>query len=204
MTVMSITLGMFFVWHVWIASRGMTTNECAKWDQVQKWHKKQKTRYEEAIQEGLVTTATVVTTTTTTTTTTTPSSSSMLPTIPDNGDVTCTGAASLPKQQQQQQQDENKQQQKLPALVDPGKMPKNIYDLGFVENWKEVLYPRSRRPDAMERFRRAMRDRKVTVTTTRTDTTTTTTTITHYPPPPSSSSSLLEPNDSNKPKANNH
>jgi hypothetical protein len=30
-------------------------------------------------------------------------------------------------------------------MTDPGPMPKNIYDVGFVENWKQVLFPISLR-----------------------------------------------------------
>ena len=26
-------------------------------------------------------------------------------------------------------------------VTDPGPLPKNIYDCGFVENWKQVLFP---------------------------------------------------------------
>jgi hypothetical protein len=39
------------------------------------------------------------------------------------------------------------QQQHVPQPVeeveDPGPMPKNIYNRGFIENWKEVLFPKS-------------------------------------------------------------
>lgn len=33
--------------------------------------------------------------------------------------------------------------------IDPGPVPKNIYNKGFVENWKEVIFPLSLRKDAL-------------------------------------------------------
>ena len=33
---------------------------------------------------------------------------------------------------------------------DPGSVPHNLYDRGFVENWKEVLFPLSRRKEAVD------------------------------------------------------
>jgi hypothetical protein len=36
-------------------------------------------------------------------------------------------------------------------IVDPGPMPKNIYNRGFVANWSEVLFPLSLRKDALSR-----------------------------------------------------
>lgn len=165
MSVMALVLGMFLGWHIWIASRGMTTNECAKWDQVKAWHKKQTKRYNQALKEGLVA----------------PDKEkerAPAPRVAD-GDVTCTGAAPTAKTNE----DEKDELDDIPVLTNPGKLPKNIYNRGIVENWKEILYPRSMRPDAIERFRKAVRERRVTVSTTKTSTTKTTTTVTHYPPP---------------------
>jgi hypothetical protein len=54
--------------------------------------------------------------------------------------VTCTGGSGAQKEQQQQSQE----------YFDPGEVPKNIYDRGFVENWKEVIFPISLRKNALE------------------------------------------------------
>ena len=36
-----------------------------------------------------------------------------------------------------------------PEFFDPGPVPKNLYNRGFVENWKEVIFPISLRHDAV-------------------------------------------------------
>lgn len=36
-------------------------------------------------------------------------------------------------------------------FVDPGPLPKNLYNRGFVENWKEVFFPPSLRKDALSK-----------------------------------------------------
>ena len=176
MSVMTVMLGLFFGWHLWIASKGMTTNECAKWDQVKKWHKKQVKRYQRAVEEGLISDA--------------PTTNAAAPPVQPDGDVTCTGAAAPDKATDAAvgsdgQSEEKDELEAIPTLVNPGDLPKNVYNRGFVENWKEVFYPRSLRPDAIERFRRSIRDKKVIRKTMveETDTSTVTKTVTHYPPP---------------------
>lgn len=43
------------------------------------------------------------------------------------------------------------EEQEQQELVDPGPIPKNLYNRGFVENWKEVFFPISLRKDALSR-----------------------------------------------------
>ena len=54
MSVMSVMLGIFLGFHLYITSFNMTTNEFFKWRSVQKWHKKEKQKYEQALKEGKV------------------------------------------------------------------------------------------------------------------------------------------------------
>lgn len=81
MFAMSIALSLFLFYHVWLTSRGLTTNESYKWDAILKWHRTQLKRYRDN------------------------------PTKED----------------------------------DPGPIPTNLYHQGFVENWKEVIFPKSLR-----------------------------------------------------------
>lgn len=80
MGAMSMALFLFLSYHIWLTSRGLTTNESYKWDAILKWHKIQSKRFREG-------------------------------TVSD----------------------------------DPGPRPVNIYHQGFVENWKEVIFPKSLR-----------------------------------------------------------
>lgn len=57
-----------------------------------------------------------------------------------DGDVLCTGGGAGLEEDGE-----------LPEYFDPGPVPKNVYDRGFVENWKEVLFPLSLREDALQR-----------------------------------------------------
>lgn len=92
-----------------------------------KWYRKQQKKYQDAVKKGLIKQITHS------------SSSIETPTVRD-GDVTCTGGGSG------HQQDSNEN----PDYFDPGPAPKNVYDRGFVENWKEVLFPISLRKEAAE------------------------------------------------------
>jgi palmitoyltransferase ZDHHC4 len=63
---------------------------------------------------------------------------------------------------------DNGQQHHVPqpveAVEDPGPMPKNIYNRGFIENWKEVMFPKSLQRKA-EASRDMMLSSKCTPTT---------------------------------------
>ena len=112
---------------LYITSYNRTTNEDGKWTDIRKWHKKQQKKYKEAVKKGLVKPSSNDESTTT-----------AAPELKD-GDVSCTGGGSSIAPGGDQ-----------PEYFDPGPLPKNIYDRGFVENWKEVLFPISLRKDAYE------------------------------------------------------
>lgn len=132
MAVMTVVLSVFLGYHIWLTSRGMTTNESAKWGQVKKWHRQESKRYEQAVKAGLV-----------------PVNNTSTAPEPTDSDVGCTGA--VPTNEDGTIGDTVER-----PLTDPGPMPQNIYNLGFVENWKEVFYPRSLRQDALDRWRRSL------------------------------------------------
>jgi palmitoyltransferase len=114
-SVMGIALGMFLGYHVWLTSRGLTTNESFKWGEVQKWYKTEVRRYEDAVKNGQVVT----------------DGDPNKPVVSD-GDVTCVGGgakASDPKKAV------------IPIIRHPGPKPVNVYNRGVLKNWEEVLFP---------------------------------------------------------------
>ena len=115
--VMGIALSCFLGYHVYITSRGQTTNENSKWGDIKGWYKKQQQQYRTAVQAGKDTTK-----------------QSSKRNNNNNKDVSTDNTTIL---------DED--------VVDPGPIPKNIYDRGFVENWKDVFFPLSLRKDAHSR-----------------------------------------------------
>jgi hypothetical protein len=122
MVVMAVALILFLSYHIYLTSLGMTTNESFKWGDVRRWHKSEMQRYNAAIKKG--------------------QSGVSLDTrkaqpIVGDGDVTCTPGASSGSVPDATEQTD--------TVQDPGPFPKNIYDHGFVENWKEVIFPRSLR-----------------------------------------------------------
>lgn len=106
--VMAVALFLFLIYHAYLTSYGMTTNESYKWSYVRKWHKRELKRYNEAVKNG---------------------------TIQEKN----------PQQQQQQPSSGEQANEPKESVRHPGPPPINIYDRGFVENWKEVLYPISLR-----------------------------------------------------------
>jgi hypothetical protein len=97
---------------------------------VKKWYTAEKKRYEDAVKQGLVDPDKVAKSA--------PASRETL--VAGDGDVTCTGGSSSAPLENEAQEYE---------LVDPGPVPKNIHDKGFLENWKEVLFPISLRKNAL-------------------------------------------------------
>lgn len=129
MGVMSVALGLFLGYHMWLTSRGMTTNESFKWDEVRKWYKLELKRYNDAVKKGL------------------PVSDSRIKSrpSPQEKDVTCTSAS--PDVESESKRDKG-ESQSTGVIEHPGPEPKNIYNRGFIENWKEVIFPISLRSKA--------------------------------------------------------
>jgi hypothetical protein len=130
MTVMAVALGLFLFYHVYLTSKGMTTNESYKWGDVRKWHKNELKRYNDAMKKGKAGVASA-------------SDKQRAQPVVGDGDVTCvpgTGRDSASAAPDVTEASDD--------FEDPGPFPKNIYDRGFVENWKEVIFPISLRKTA--------------------------------------------------------
>ena len=106
MSVMSLMLGIFLGFHLYITSRNMTTNEFFKWRSVKKWHKKEQQKFQESLKEKRRSTKSDIRT-------------KLAKQVPD-GDVGCTGAVSDKSQKTGELEDDD--------IIDPGEMPKNIYE----------------------------------------------------------------------------
>eukprot|EP00523_Entomoneis_sp_CCMP467_P003043 CAMPEP_0168754908 /NCGR_PEP_ID=MMETSP0724-20121128/19761_1 /TAXON_ID=265536 /ORGANISM="Amphiprora sp., Strain CCMP467" /LENGTH=374 /DNA_ID=CAMNT_0008803437 /DNA_START=68 /DNA_END=1189 /DNA_ORIENTATION=+ len=109
MAVMSVALGGFLLYHIWITSVGLTTNETFKWDEIKKWHNAETKKYKQAVKDGLVV-----------------EGKAQAPAVSD-GDVTCTPGQSQSTKESARTNSEE--------IQDPGPKPVNIYDRGFYENW---------------------------------------------------------------------
>ena len=55
------------------------------------------------------------------------------------------------------EEDENEE---MEDTIDPGPMPKNLYNIGIKENVKEVFYPRSLRKDALIKWAKFIIEKK--------------------------------------------
>jgi len=144
MSVMGLVLAAFLSFHLYITAKGMTTNEFYKWRQVKRWHRNATKKYEAAIKEGRAvekaeTTIQVVDTT--------------------DGDVGYTGPIRGGQGKRKNGDDGGNQDNNKDvcddAVTNPGPFPSNIYDRGMMENFLEVIFPRSLRQDALERWRKA-------------------------------------------------
>lgn len=138
MSVMSAFLSVFLAFHVYIASRNMTTNEYFKWRSVRKWHKKERRKYERALRDGMIGSKKG------------DAGGALSKQVPD-GDVGCTGPVG----------GEGEPSSDVIAddeIFDPGPVPKNIYNKGLMANWYEVFFPLSSREDAIQRYRSALRN----------------------------------------------
>ncbi|KAL3785135.1 hypothetical protein HJC23_013294, partial [Cyclotella cryptica] len=133
MTVMSVCLGMFLGFHLYITARNMTTNEFFKWKAVHKWHKKETRKYQLALKNG-----------------------TFLKVSKQNGpdqsvsdlDVGCTGPIG---EAAVSEAEEDKH------AFDPGPIPQNIYNKGVIANFMEVLRPLSFREKAIQRYKTSLR-----------------------------------------------
>lgn len=140
-----------------MTSTGQTTNENSKWGDINQWYKKEQKRYNQAVKDGKVQKGGVSTNDGTSTT-----AVQAAPTPSDDKDVTCTpsaggsgesnqiiDSASGTQPQSPPTLSKDGRQREEREYIDPGPVPKNTYDRGFVENWKEVLFPISIRKDAL-------------------------------------------------------
>eukprot|EP00557_Chaetoceros_sp_GSL56_P001266 CAMPEP_0176492692 /NCGR_PEP_ID=MMETSP0200_2-20121128/9143_1 /TAXON_ID=947934 /ORGANISM="Chaetoceros sp., Strain GSL56" /LENGTH=338 /DNA_ID=CAMNT_0017890289 /DNA_START=432 /DNA_END=1448 /DNA_ORIENTATION=+ len=147
MAVMSVVLGLFFLFHLSIAGRGMTTNEYYKWRQVHKWYNKEKNKFLTAVKEGVIKENQVVPSEQATNA----KRSNIVAANISDGDVGCVGPVNIKhvnndvKAQEVSDVHNSDEKVKVNEIMDPGPRPINIYNLGLIENFREVLYPRSMR-----------------------------------------------------------
>uniref|UniRef100_A0A7S4VY78 Palmitoyltransferase n=1 Tax=Ditylum brightwellii TaxID=49249 RepID=A0A7S4VY78_9STRA len=152
MSIMTLMLGAFLGFHLYITARGMTTNEYFKWKEVRKWYKKATRQYQKAVQDGKVGVSV-----------SNNSSSSSVDKggISDDTDIGCTGPMNTTTSNGSggtattttSTTTTNKTKNDIEEeIMDPGPFPQNIYDHGIIENFKEVIYPRSTRPNALKRW----------------------------------------------------
>jgi len=124
---------------MYLTSKNLTTNESQKWGQVNKWYKRELKRYNDAVKNGQQTVVVPVQLNDDGGSETAQQSVA----ISDDGDVTCTpGAGGGPSEEATVDDDDDPN-----AIRHPGPQPTNLYDRGFVENWKEVIFPISLRND---------------------------------------------------------
>ena len=108
MSVMSVFLGIFLVFHLYITACNMTTNEFFKWRAVKKFYKKEKTRYQQALKDRKVDTKVK-----------SGSAKAALLDHTSDTDVGCTGSVGNTTLKDGEDNGEN--------IFDPGLLPKNIY-----------------------------------------------------------------------------
>lgn len=165
--VLGICFTGFLAFHIMLVCRNMTTNEFMKWRQVRKWHKQAKKKYLKAVKEGRTNkgkTENIVA-----------QNKAALSAAADsheNVDIGCTGAPSgfiqnTDDKDNDNDNDENDTNSKeetegkeMDDTVDPGPLPTNMYNIGIIENMKEVLYPRSLRKEALIKWQISLQKKK--------------------------------------------
>ena len=165
MAVMALVLCLFLLFHLYISANGMTTNEFFKWRQVRKWYKVEVHRYERALKEGkidkdgnevLLSNSTTSSLSTSSAAGTSESTSKKAPL--NDVDVGCVG----PIHNTGENTHEKEQEEEVMAKVcHPGPFPVNVYNRGIVENFKEIIFPRSLRRDALIRLAEARRNGQI-------------------------------------------
>jgi hypothetical protein len=142
--VMSIALTGFLGYHCYITSIGMSTNEHFKWGDVKRWHAEEKKKYQKYLKkQHKKKPNTAGNDNTEEDSSNNNGKNHTKPHISD-GDVTCTGGTQSEADKQAEAKRKASKDSKQDEIVeDPGPMPENIYNRGFVENWKEVLFPES-------------------------------------------------------------
>lgn len=109
----------------------MTTNESYKWGDVNKWYKMELKRYNDAVKNGEIIQN---------------KDEKNRAVVVGDGDVTCTPTQGY-TESSTQKSSKNEDALDNNAPFDPGPKAVNIYNRGFVENWKEVIFPISLRND---------------------------------------------------------
>ena len=133
----------------------MTTNEFFKWRSVKAWHRKAKENYLVAVKEGRVGGTAVKKE---------KMDAAMVAGKLENADVGCTGVsktlvtntdtgANTHDKNEKENTDNNiveeDESEEMDHTIDPGPMPKNLYNIGIIENVKEVFFPRSLRKESL-------------------------------------------------------
>ena len=124
----------------------MTSNESAKWEQINKWYNREVQLYEQAIADGTIQQPKNKNTK--------DSRTNLPPKIVD-GDVTCTGMKPEENTADQNEEDEQTNIDENNEIQHPGPRPINIYNRGVYENWKEVIFPLS-----LQKIKEAKRQRR--------------------------------------------
>mmetsp|Transcript_26640 Transcript_26640/g.48352 ORF Transcript_26640/g.48352 Transcript_26640/m.48352 type:complete len:437 (-) Transcript_26640:404-1714(-) len=138
MTGMSITLVMFLSFHLYIISRGMTTNEYFKWKAWNQWYEKAIQTYEQGIKDGKHSTSNGQ------------RHRGGFNAISDMSDVTCTGATDIPMNQEvlsKEGDETDEEENHETTVINPGPKRTNVYDKGVFSNFREVLFPLSLRKE---------------------------------------------------------
>jgi hypothetical protein len=148
---MSVVLTLFLSFHLYIAAFGMTTNEYYKWRHVKKWHKRATKKYETALSDGTIVNKMA---------SNNKASAGKDAGVDNDVDVGCTGPVTK-NQASSETPDETTATTTTNPIVNPGPFPKNIYHLGIIENYKEILFPRSLRKDALERYEISRKQRNL-------------------------------------------
>ncbi|GMH84913.1 hypothetical protein TrST_g12801 [Triparma strigata] len=127
---MGFVMAGFVAFHLYIAARGMTTNEFFKWRDVKAWHARAKKRYENAKPEERGPKFDI--------------SKAEYEMVGVERDVGCVSVGSSEAlNDDADAKDDDEVDENL--VQDPGPLPKNIYDRGIWENLGEVIWPRSLR-----------------------------------------------------------
>jgi len=137
----SLTLLPFLLWHCYIASCGTTTNESVKWKQVHKWYNIELQRYHENEYNN---------TKEDNSSNKNDGDDDYVMITKDNNDNTITAKDTAERMTNttlvrddamEEENDDNDVTSK--TIFHPGPKPKNIYNYGFIQNWKDIFYPRS-------------------------------------------------------------
>jgi hypothetical protein len=172
---MTVALGAFLGYHCYLTSVNMTTNEAYKWGQVKSWHKQELKRYRQAVKRGVAVASREEPEQLSSPPPSQAdphhpcddnddsfADAREHPVVDDDHDVTCAGgssgssnlssngnAVSTPPRNDRSgpRRSPDRRRREATPVRHPGPYPRNLYDRGIVENWKEVLFPLSLRSD---------------------------------------------------------